>query len=125
MFEGTPLNAVMPAEDIDRARTWYREKLGLEPVVDDELGLEYETGGHRFGLYESENAGTNEATAAGFKVDDVDAAAARLRENGVTFEEVDLGEIGKTVQGVVTAPNGQKAAWFKDSEGNIIAIANR
>lgn len=125
MFEDTPLNAVMPAKDIDRARTWYREKLELEPVVDDELGLEYETGGHRFGLYESEYAGTNDATAAGFNVEDVDAAVARLRENGVIFEEVDLGDTGETVQGVVTAPNGQKAAWFKDSEGNILAIANR
>jgi catechol 2,3-dioxygenase-like lactoylglutathione lyase family enzyme len=122
MFESTPMNAVLPASDIDRAREWYREKLDLEPVVDNELGLEYQTGGHRFGLYPSEHAGSNQATAAGFKVDDVDETAAHLRERGVEFEEVDLGDSGQTVKGVITSPDGQKAAWFKDSEGNILAI---
>ena len=125
MFEAIPLNAILPASDIDRAKRWYAEKLGLEPVVDDELGVEYETGGHRFGLYPSEFAGTNKATAAGFRVDDVDKTAAALRESGVTLEEVDVGDMGHTVDGVITAPDGRKAAWFKDSEGNILAISDR
>lgn len=125
MFEDTPVNAVLPAADIGRAKKWYSEKLGLEPVVDDEFGVEYETGGVRFGLYPSEFAGTNKATAAGLRVDDVDAAVAQLKENGVTFEEVDFGEMGKTVDGMITAPDGRKAAWFKDSEGNIFAVGNR
>ena len=94
------------------------------PVV-DEFGVEYETGGARFGLYQSDFAGTNKATAAGFDVEDVDAAAAQLRERGVAFEDLDFGEMGQTVDGVITAPDGRKAAWFKDSEGNILAITHR
>lgn len=125
MFEDVPLAAILPASDLDRAKRWYSEKLGLEPVVEDELGVEYETGGQRFGLYQSEFAGTNQATAAGFRVEDVDAAAAQLRERGVALEEVDFGEMGKTVDGVLTVPDGRKVAWFKDSEGNILAASNR
>ena len=125
MFENIPLTAVLPASDLERAKRWYSEKLGLEPVVDDEFGVEYETGGERFGLYESEFAGTNKATAAGFNVEDVDTAAAQLRAKGVALEDLDFGEMGQTVDGVITAPDGRKAAWFKDSEGNILAITHR
>lgn len=125
MFEDVSLHPVLPAADLERAKAWYADKLGLKPVVDDELGLEYETGGHRFGVYASQFAGTNQATAAAFRVDDVDAAVTQLRDRGVEFEDVDYGAMGKTVDGVITAPDGRKAAWFKDSEGNMLAISNR
>lgn len=125
MFEDVSLHPVLPAADLERAKAWYADKLGLKPVVDDELGLEYETGGHRFGVYASQFAGTNQATAASFRVDDVDAAVAQLRDRGVEFEDVDYGEMGKTVDGVVTTPDGRKGAWFKDSEGNTLAISSR
>ncbi len=122
MFEDTPMDPVLPAADIERAKQWYADKLGLEPVVEDPmLGLEYETGDRRFGLYPSDHAGSNEATAAGFKVDDVEGTAARLRARGVEFEDVEM-EGAEAKQGVLTAPTGDQAAWFKDSEGNILAI---
>jgi catechol 2,3-dioxygenase-like lactoylglutathione lyase family enzyme len=126
MFGKAPLHPVLPASDLDRAKRWYSEKLGLEPVREDEYGgAEYETGGATFLLYQSEFAGTNKATAAGFRVDDFDSAIAELRSRGVVFEDVDFGEFGSTVDGVMTMPDGNdKAAWFKDSEGNILSLSH-
>jgi predicted enzyme related to lactoylglutathione lyase len=118
-----PLYASLPASDIARAKAWYRQHLGLTPAEDSTDGsVLYETGGTRFMLYQSAFAGTNQATAAGFAVEDFDAAISELRTNGVTFEEYDLGEDIKTVDGVATAPDGSRIAWFKDSEGNILGL---
>lgn len=119
-----PIQAVLPASDIERARTWYSEKLGLEPVSTNPFGdLQYEAGGVRFLVYQSDRAGTNQATAAGFSLENFDEVVAFLRSNGVAFEHVDFGDMGATVDGVITTPDGQKAAWFKDSEGNIFALS--
>jgi catechol 2,3-dioxygenase-like lactoylglutathione lyase family enzyme len=114
--------ATLPATDLERARRRYAEKLGLEPTREDMEGLGYEIGkGTGFLLYESQFAGTNEATAMGFMVVDFDAEMADLRQRGVEFEEYDLPGI-KTENGVVMLPDGSKGAWFKDSEGNILSI---
>ena len=120
-----PINVTLPAADMTRARDWYRDKLGLKPAEESPMGEAlYETGGTRFMLYPSPFAGTNQATAAGFVVDDFDAEVAELRSNGVVFEEYDLGEGMATVNGVITMPDGRKGAWFKDSEGNILALTD-
>jgi len=125
MFGSTPMHPVLAASDLERAKRWYADKLGLEPVEEDEYGgLRYEAGGGTFLVYLSEFAGTNQATAAGFRVEDFDAAISTLRANGVEFEDVDFGEFGSTVDGVISMPDGtDKAAWFKDSEGNILALS--
>lgn len=125
MFGNAPMHPTLPASDLDRARKWYSDKLGLDPVEEDEYGgLHYETGGGIFLVYLSEFAGKNDATAAGFLVEDFDGIVSRLRAKGVTFEDVDFGEMGATVDGVMSSPDGKdKAAWFKDSEGNIIAVS--
>lgn len=124
MFANTPLTAALPASDLDRAKAWYSEKLGLQPVWEDEYGgAHYEAGGTDFLVYVSPFAGTNQATAAGFSVENFDEMIGELRGKGVTFEEVDFGELGKTIDGVISSPDGMgKAAWFKDSEGNILAL---
>jgi len=125
----------LPASDINRAAAWYREKLGLEPVLHGnepveagttsfESELLYDTGTARFGVYESWTAGRNEATAARMVVTDFDAAFAELKANGVVFEDYDYGEDFRTIDGVLVSPDGEKTAWFKDSEGNIIAIGS-
>ncbi len=119
-----PLRVTLPASDITRAKAWYQEKLDLKPVEESEDGAWYESGGTRFLLYPSQFAGTNQATAAGFEVDDFDAAASMLRSRGVTFEEYDFGEDFRTVDGVFTTSDGSKACWFKDSEGNILSLTN-
>ncbi len=119
-----PIQAVLPASDIERARNWYAGKLGLEPVSTNPFGdLLYEAGGVQFLVYQTELAGTNQATAAGFRLENFDEVVAFLRSHGVTFEHVDFGEMGATVDGVITTPDGQKAAWFKDSEGNTFALS--
>jgi catechol 2,3-dioxygenase-like lactoylglutathione lyase family enzyme len=125
VFANTPLTAALPASDLDRAKAWYSEKLGLEPVWEDEYGgAHYEAGGTRFLVYVSPFAGTNQATAAGFSVENFDEMIEELRGKGVTFEEVDFGELGKTIDGVISSPDDMgKAAWFKDSEGNILALS--
>ena len=125
MFGNTPMHPVLAASDLERAKRWYADKLGLEPVEEDEYGgLQYETGGGTFLVYLSEFAGTNRATAAGFRVEDFDGAISTLRANGVEFEDVDFGEFGSTVDGVISMPDGNdKAAWFKDSEGNILSLS--
>lgn len=123
MFDSTPLQATLPAADFNRARTWYADHLGLKPVeVDEDQGAAwYETGGVKFLLYQSAFAGTNQATSAAFTVTDVPAAAATLRDRGVVFEDYDMGDF-KTEDGILTLPDGNQAAWFKDSEGNILSI---
>jgi hypothetical protein len=95
-------------------------------MEDEERGMAmYEHGGSMFLLYTTEFAGTNKATAAGFLVDNFDEVVEQLRGNGVVFEEVDFGEDGKTVDGVITSPDGEKSALFKDSEGNVLAMSTR
>jgi catechol 2,3-dioxygenase-like lactoylglutathione lyase family enzyme len=125
MFGDTYLHPVLAASDIGRAREWYSQKLGLEPVSEGLFGeLRYELGGAHFLVYQSQFAGTNEATAAGFQVDDFDDVIKKLRQNNVSFEHVDFGEMGSTVDGVIASPDGKaKAAWFKDSEGNILSLS--
>ncbi len=126
MFNDMALHATLPASDYERAKAWYAEKLGLTPVEEeaDDQGAWYETGGVRFLLYPSAFAGTNQATAESFSADDFGAAVALLRSNGVTFEDYDFGDDFRTEDGILTMPDGQQAAWFKDSEGNILAVSS-
>lgn len=134
MFEFT-IYPELTATDINRAARWYKEKVGLEPVLHGnepippgtehfDSELLYDTGTARFGIYESWVAGRNEATAARIVVADFDDAFAKLSANGVVFEDYDFGEDFRTVDGVLVSPDGEKTAWFKDSEGNILAIGS-
>ena len=117
--------ASLPASDIDRARSWYQEKLGVQPFMtqDDGTVLMYMNGDNAFMVYASQFAGTNQATAAGIIVADFDAGLANLRSSGVKLEDYDFGDGMATVDGVMTDPSGFRSAWFKDSEGNILGLA--
>ncbi|MCH7585305.1 MAG: VOC family protein [Acidobacteria bacterium] len=125
MFNGLALHATIPASDFARAKSWHADKLDLTPVEEDEddQGAWYETGGIRFLIYPSGFAGTNQATAATFRTDEFDAAIAHLRAAGVSLIDYDF-EGFQTVDGVFTAPDGNRAAWFMDSEGNTLAVSN-
>jgi catechol 2,3-dioxygenase-like lactoylglutathione lyase family enzyme len=124
MFGDVPIRPSFPASDLERAKRWYSEKLDLDPTRELDYGdVEYETGGVRFLIYQTDLAGTNEATAASFVVENFDDVIAVLRSNGVVFEDVDFGEFGATVDGVIASSDGiNKSAWFKDSEGNIFSV---
>ena len=114
----------LAAADVARARAWYSDVLGVEPVDPDEEALVYRVDGTVFGIYPSENAGTNKGTSARLVVDDFDAARAELLSKGVVFEEYDLGPDFRTVDGVLTSPDGERTSWFNDSEGNILALGS-
>ena len=112
----------LPASDIARAKAFYQDKLGLKPTQELPDGAAfYESGEARFLLYPSPSAGTNQATAGGWAVSSVPDTVAELRSNGVVFEEYDLDEL-KTEDGIATTEEGLRAAWFKDSEGNILGV---
>ena len=121
MLQSSPLFAYIPAKDLDRARRFYEGKLGFRPTLENNGGVTYGcAGGTACFLYPTPNAGTSQASQAFWAVDDVEREVADLKARGVVFEDYDVpGE--KSPSGVVTA-GGAKAAWFKDSEGNIMAI---
>lgn len=125
MLADTPIFASVPAKDIDRAKRWYEEKLGLTPDVDlGPGGLVYRAGrGTRFVLYQTPAAGTGKHTLAAWIVSDIDKEMTELRGRGVTFEDYAMGDQGPTTEnGVARDPAGGAAAWFTDSEGNILAV---
>jgi catechol 2,3-dioxygenase-like lactoylglutathione lyase family enzyme len=114
-----PLYVVLPAENLERARRFYEGELGVE-LKEAPGGLMGMTGSGT-GLFIYQAARTKaEHTAATFVVPSVVEAVAQLRSHGVVFEEYDLPGL-KTVEGIAEM-EGVKSAWFKDSEGNIIAV---
>jgi len=121
MLQDSPLYAYFPAQDIARARRFYEDKLGFRPQQEIAGGIVYAfANGTAAFLYLTPNAGTSKASQAFWQVDDVEGEVAALKARGVIFENYDMpGE--KSPSGVITA-GGAKAAWFKDSEGNILAI---
>ena len=115
-----PAATTLPAEDLKRARSFYEEKLGLETESRDDMpeGFFVHAGkGSLIFLYERGRA-TAENTAVTFEVDDLEGTVSELRSRGVQFEEYDSPGI-KTVNAIATRGTDQ-AAWFKDSEGNIL-----
>ncbi len=110
--------ATLPVSDVEAARSFYTETLGLEFLEENPGGMYLQAGSSRIFVYPSEFAGTNQATAVGFDVDDIAAAVAELRGKGVTFEEYDVPGL-KTENGIAEL-EGEKAAWFKDPSGNIL-----
>jgi catechol 2,3-dioxygenase-like lactoylglutathione lyase family enzyme len=110
----------LPAQDLERARAFYAEKLGLEPVDERPGGLLYRCSGTEFALYQSTGSSPGTFTQMGWEVDDVEATVAELRERGVQFYEDSLVEI----EGNYPSKNsyGERANWFWDSEGNLIGV---
>jgi len=119
-----PFLPTLPAHDIERAMRWYKEKLGLTPLMDlGQAGQLFRTGGSLWVLYQSPSAGTGKHTLGGWIVPDLDTAMQELRSSGVTLEDYALGDQGPTTEnGVARDESGGKVAWFIDSEGNTLAL---
>ena len=114
----TPMIAV---KDIDRAKKFYSEKLGLEPT--SEMGSEFfmlKSGDTTLNVYKSDFAGTNKATLLTFDVDDIDAEVRELKDKGISFEHYGLE--GLKADGDIYSGQGMKTAWFKDPDGNILSL---
>ena len=122
MLQNSPMYAYIPVKDVARARRFYEHKVGLKPAREIAGGVVYESAGKTACfLYPTPNAGTSKASQAYWQVADVEREVAELRGRGVVFEEYDMPGI-KTVNGIASGGDGGKAAWFKDTEGNIMAI---
>ncbi len=130
MLTDARIAARIPAQDLERARRFYSEKLGLDPVDERPGGLLYHPGGGgEFALYQSAGAASGEFTQMAFEVDDIDATVAELKRRGVNFEEVDVPGL-RTIDGIADidgqypskGASGERAGWFRDSEGNLLGV---
>jgi catechol 2,3-dioxygenase-like lactoylglutathione lyase family enzyme len=119
----------LPAQDLERARAFYAGKLGLEPSEERPGGLLYRCAGGAFALFASEGASPGTFTQMAWEVEDLEATVADLRGRGVVFEEVDVPGL-RTVDGIAEVEGnypskggrGERAAWFRDSEGNMLGV---
>ena len=123
MLGSSTSHATVAVTDIERAKAFYGGTLGLEAKEDRSGGVTYEAGGTWFLVYPSQFAGTAQSTSMSFEVQDLTATVKELREAGVAFEEYDFPGL-KTVEGIAEI-QGERSAWFKDPDGNIIAVGER
>ena len=129
MLEDSKVAARIPVQDLQRARSFYEEKLGLEPNEERPGGLLYRCGDGEFALFESTGAASGDHTQMAWEVEDIDATVERLRARGVAFEEYDLPGL-RTKGGIAEVEGnypskggvGEKAAWFRDIDGNLFGI---
>ncbi|HEU5471494.1 MAG TPA: VOC family protein [Actinophytocola sp.] len=128
MLDDADVSTRLPAADLARARAFYADKLGLEPVEERPGGLLYRCRTGSFSLFESAGAPSGDHTQMAWMVDDIEATVARLRARGVVFEEYDVPGL-RTVNGIAeidgqypSLGTGERAAWFRDSEGNLHGI---
>ncbi len=127
-FENAEVSTRLPAQDLERARAFYSEKLGLEPVEAREGGLRYRCGNCYFSVFQSVGRASGDHTQIAFEVDDIESVVAELRRRGVVFEEVDVPGL-RTVDGIADIEGnypskgvGERGAWFRDSEGNLLGV---
>ena len=126
---GARMAARLPAQDLERARRFYADKLRLEPVDERPGGLLYRTPTGDFALFQSAGASSGAFTQMGWEVDDLEATVADLRARGVVFESYDLPGL-RTDDGIADiegnypskGARGERAVWFRDSEGNLLGI---
>ena len=124
MLKNAPIVPYIPVADVRRARNFYEEKVGLKPKQEYAGGVIYECGnGSWVFMYPSPGAGTSKASTAFWAVDDVAAEVAALKARGVVFEEYDMP--GIKMENSIATGGGAKTAWFKDTEGNILAVSQR
>src|SRR5690348_10529185 len=120
MLSDKEIHATIPAKDLERAKKYYDEKLGFKPGPEESGGIRYKCKDSWFLLYPTSFAGTAQHTVAGWVVDNIEKEIAELKARGVVFEEYDYPTL-KTTNGVAVL-GANKAAWFKDSEGNILGM---
>jgi catechol 2,3-dioxygenase-like lactoylglutathione lyase family enzyme len=128
MLQYSDVATRLPAQDLQRARLFYAEKLGLEPSEERPGGLRYRCGSGWFALFQSAGSPSGQHTQMAWEVQDLASTVAELRVRGVRFEEYDLPGL-KTVGGIAeiagnypSRGRGEKGVWFRDSEGNLLGI---
>lgn len=123
MFENNAVYVTLPVQDMDRARSFYEEKLGLTPTEEEPGQLTYRLSRGAFTLFESSGAPSGDHTQMGWDVEDLEATVAELRGRGIEFKEYDPPGF-KTENGIARVGN-ELGAWFADSEGNVIGLGQQ
>jgi catechol 2,3-dioxygenase-like lactoylglutathione lyase family enzyme len=121
MLGDSPAAATIAVSDLDRARKFYEETLGLQAKMEDPGGIMYGSGESMVLVYPSQFAGTSQATVATWLVADLDAVVDDLTAKGVTFEQYDMEGL-KTDERGIAALGDLRGAWFKDPDGNILNV---
>ncbi|MFD8524269.1 VOC family protein [Streptomyces capillispiralis] len=129
VLAGARVATRLPAQDLDRARRFYAERLGLEPVDERPGGLLYRCAGADFALFRSTGTSPGTFTQMAFEVDDLERVVSELKRRGVVFEEVDVPGF-RTRDGIAEidgnypskGARGERGAWFRDSEGNLLGV---
>ena len=124
MLNNQDATATIAVKDLRAAKAFYEGKLGLKPADSmEDQAVSYSAGSSRLLVYVSQFAGTNQATAATWAVEDVEREVEALKGRGIAFEHYQMPEA--TLKGDVHISGGRKAAWFKDPDGNIHAVVSR
>jgi catechol 2,3-dioxygenase-like lactoylglutathione lyase family enzyme len=129
MLSDYSVHPSLATSDIEKARSWYAERLGLEPIVAFPSLLAYQVEQTIFTVFETAAAGTALNTVAIWRVPDLRAEVSRLRGRGVVFADLDYGDGDRTIDGVMTTadPAGSVVlnAWFRDVDGNWISLVEQ
>jgi catechol 2,3-dioxygenase-like lactoylglutathione lyase family enzyme len=126
MLRDAPIMAILPAADIERAKSFYQETLNLRQLdygVGDDAAFECGDGTKLY-IYAKEGGTKAEHTVAGWLVEDVEKTVEELRQKGVVFEKYDMPGL-KTDEHGIAEMDDAKVAWFKDTEGNILSVTSR
>jgi catechol 2,3-dioxygenase-like lactoylglutathione lyase family enzyme len=128
MLKNAKVATRLPAQDLERARAFYSEKLGLDPIEEREGGLLYRCASGDFALFQTSGEPSGDHTQMAFEVEDIGATVEELRGRGLVFEEYDIPGLTKT-DGITEVPGnypskgtGERAVWFRDSEGNLLGM---
>ena len=121
MLASAKLVGFVPTKDYDQARAFYVGKLGFDFVSLDQFALVVSVGGHKIRIGKIPNLTPLQGTILGWEVSDISAAASWLQERGVPTEKFPF--VQDRELGIWTAPNGDKVAWFKDPDGNILSVS--
>ena len=129
MLQDSNVSARIPAQDLERARKFYSDKLGLTPIEERPGGLRYKCAEGWFVLFASAGAPSGEHTQLSWEVENIETTVSELRRRGVVFEEYDLPGF-RTVDGIADIAGnypskggvGERGAWFRDSEGNLLGV---
>lgn len=113
-------HTTMPCADLERAKSFYIDKVGLKVAEETPGGIFFEADGTRVFLFKSTGAASGAATQLGISVTDIDAEVKGLKDRGVKFEEYDFPDFNKETSIAATGP--VRSAWFKDTEGNLIGV---
>jgi catechol 2,3-dioxygenase-like lactoylglutathione lyase family enzyme len=122
MLKAYDTAAMIPTKDLEKTRRFYEDVLGFSVSYEDPGGIQYQSGGTSFFLYPTQFAGTAQHTLLGWIVDDMDSVVDDLTSKGVTFEQYDMPGMKTDARGIVEMAPGEKGAWFKDPEGNILSV---